>query len=291
MEKEKSGNLRKHAVQSKRNMIGEDTQQIDTPPQGKRHRLIFSIIGVCLLLLLVGGSIYFFPPGRASNEIPDKKTTPSPSQAQLTATATALSGPQPLFEDDFSDAKTYKGWFTGSTDDYKRSIGPQGLSLTALNHKFLIESLPPSSTFDDFLMTTEFTFQQGDANDSLGIYLRGDGNLDHDYRIDIHGDNTYSVSKESWDDQSRSQQITYFIQRKQSSALHPMGQKNIVDILMQGTTLMLTINGIQVETFDDSDYSKGQIAFFVSNGVTSSQSSALFNKIVVNPVESLKNAP
>lgn len=273
-----------NAVYGERKMIGEDTQQVHTPRQGKQRRLIIGIVGtVCLLLLLIGGGLYFFAPGRQAGKVIDHPASPTLSPAQRTATVTG--GPLPLFEDDFSNEKTYKGWFTGSTEDYKRGISPQGLSLTALNHKFLIESLPPSRTFDDFQLTAEFTFQQGDANDSIGIYLRGDGNLDHDYRIDIHGDNTYSVSKESWDDQNRSQHIEYFVQHKQNTVLHPIGQKNVIEVFMQGPTFALTINNTLVETFEDSDYSKGQIALFVNNGTTSPQTSALFSRIVVNPVE------
>lgn len=269
-------------------MIGEETQQEQASQSNKRRRQTLAIAGlasiVCLALLLTVGGLYLFPSGSHTASVPTPTPTPSPSQAQLTATASAS---RHLFIDDFTDKNTYKDWFTGSTQDYQRQIGQEGLSLTALNHKVLIESLPPSRNFDDFQLTTAFTFQQGDAGDSIGIYLRGDGNLDHDYRIDIHGNTTYSIVKESWDPKSQSAHNDYLVPDKTSPHLHPMGSKNTLTVSLQGSSLSLSLNGSQVEQIEDTSYTKGQIALFVHNGATSSHASALFNKIVVDPLPPL----
>lgn len=269
-------------------MIGEETQQEQTAHSNTRRRHMFTIAGLmgilCLALLLTVGGLYLFPAGNHTQSAPTPTPTPSPSQVQLTATAMAS---RHLFIDDFTDKNTYKDWFTGSTQDYERQIGQQGLSLTALNHKVLIESLPPSRNFDDFQLTTEFTFQQGDADDSIGIYLRGDGNLDHDYRIDIHGNTTYSIVKESWDTKTQSAHNDYLVPDKVSPHLHPMGSKNTLTVSLQGSSLSLILNGSQVEQIEDASYTKGQIALFVHNGATSSQARALFNKIVVDPLPPL----
>lgn len=275
-------------LHDKRDMIGEETQQEQkrqSTPRRRHMLAIASLAGImCLALLLTVGGLYLFPTGSQTHNAPTPTPTPSPSQAQLTATASAS---RHLFIDDFTDKNTYKDWFTGSTQDYERQIGQQGLSLAALNHKVLIESLPPSRNFDDFQLTTEFTFQQGDTSDSIGIYLRGDGNLDHDYRIDIHGNTTYSIVKESWDAKSQSAHNDYLVPTKTSPHLHPMGSKNMLTVSLQGSSISLTLNGSQVEQIEDTSYTKGQIALFVHNGATSTQARALFSKVVVDPMPPL----
>ena len=70
------------------------------------------------------------------------------------------------------------------------------LVLSDTNHKILIESLPTNAIFSDFALTVTFTMLKGDENDSVGLYVRGDTNLDHDYRIDISGNNKFAISKE-----------------------------------------------------------------------------------------------
>ncbi len=100
-----------------------------------------------------------------------------------------------LFSDNF--ANNSKGWATGNDSGFSRNITNNALVLVENNqHYVLPEPLPTNNTFSDFTVTATFTFNQGDQNDRVGIYMRGDSNLDHDYRIDIYGDNTYAIARE-----------------------------------------------------------------------------------------------
>jgi hypothetical protein len=124
---------------------------------------------------------------------------------------------------------------------------------------------------------------QADENDSVGLYLRGDSNLDHDYRIDVFGNNTYAISKEALDASSSLEQ-TYFVHPSHTPLLKPIGQKNVLAVSMQGPTMTVQVNGTTVHTLTDPDYTHGQIALFVSNGPTSQGVTAKFHNLVIYPL-------
>lgn len=254
--------------------------------QEKKHanklpRFIIIVL-LSLLILLSGITLLVFktrenPQGNVQGNHP-KSATKIP-----TPTASATLTPQPLFVDNFLDNK--KGWYTGSVDGYARSLDSNGLTLTDTNHKVLTESLPTNQLFDNVIITTTFTLQNADKNDSVGLYIRGDSNLDHDYRIELFGNNMYAISKESLD-ATNHPQITYLAGPTHTAALKTTGQQNTLVITMNGAVLTLQINGVLVNTVIDDDYTRGQIALFVANGTTSSGVTALFSSISVYPTGS-----
>ncbi len=163
---------------------GAGYPQAPQPKKGPNAGLIIGIIA--LLVILVGGGIFFLSRSRGgtTNVTPSPGVTPS-----VVPTAPAL------FSDNF--ANNSKGWATGNDSGFSRNITNNALVLVENNqHYVLPEPLPTNNTFSDFTVTATFTFNQGDQNDRVGIYMRGDSNLDHDYRIDIYGDNTYAIARE-----------------------------------------------------------------------------------------------
>ncbi|HEV2663251.1 MAG TPA: family 16 glycoside hydrolase [Ktedonobacteraceae bacterium] len=266
----------------------------------KRHpkplRLLPAVI--CLLLLLTGSSIFLLVHARsnegnisqAARSTPTHSpisptTAPSPTATATTSAASAITNeatatPTPLFSDDFVD--NTKGWYISNVAGYTRMLMVSGLELTDTNHKSLIESLPTTHSFDDFSLITTLTLEQGDKNDSVGVYLRGDSNLDHDYRINIFGDNTYSISKEYLDTNNAPQSL-YLVPPTHLPQLKPLGAPNKVTIIMQGSIMQLLINDTYVNTLSDPDYTKGQIALFVTNGTTSQGVTAIFSSIEITP--------
>jgi 3-keto-disaccharide hydrolase len=239
-------------------------------------------VGITVLLLLLVSSSIFFAVKIADGQ---ENTARVGSGAVVTSPAvtpfTPSLTPQPLFSDNFIDNK--KGWYIGDISGYTRLINNNTLTLSDTNHKVLTESLPTSTSFDDFTITTTFTLLRADAHDSVGLYLRGDSNLDHDYRVEVFGDTSYAISKE-WLDTAHNPTITYLISPTHTMALKPAGQQNTVTIIMKGPNLTLLINNTFVSTLADSDYTHGQIALFVNNGETSDGVTAVFSSIVVYPV-------
>ena len=258
----------------------------------KRWRLSIGI--TCLLLiLLAGSSIFLIANGESSKghaaSTPIAHTTANPTKhtasAQTSTPTLALTPspsqtPQPLFLDYFIDNSN--GWLTGNAGGYPRTLDEGALTLSANNHKILIESLPANTSFDDFSLTMNFMLKQGDEHDSVGLYVRGDSNLDHDYRIDIYGNSTYSISKESLDTNNK-QTTMYLAGPNRAPQLRPLDHGNSLTVLMKGSTLVLMINDSVVQSVTDLDYTHGQIALFVQNGSTSNGVEVLVTSIAVYP--------
>lgn len=237
------------------------------------------ILGITVLLLMIVSSILLFvvlrSNGKATGHRGDahKTVTPTPSP-------TLALTPQPLFSDTFLDNK--KGWYTGTVAGYTRKVEAGALILADTSHTVLTESLPVNDTFDNVTLTATFTLVNADANDSAGLYVRGDSNLDHDYRFEVFGNNTYAISKEYLDN-TNTQQVISLTGPLHSSYLHPLGQENTLTVMTKGPTLVLLINGSVANSFNDVDYKRGQIALFVANGTTSDGVTASFSSISVYP--------
>lgn len=238
-------------------------------------RLLFLVTS--LLVITLGGSLVFLwkESGNAGKKVVQK------SASTATPTLTATTQIQPLFFDDF--VNSHKGWSLTSVPGYTREIENGNLTLADEKHTILTESLPTSANFDDFTVTAILTLEQANPDDSVGLYMRGDSYLDHDYRFDIYGDNTYAISKEFLD-QSRTPQDQFLIHPTATHALHPVGQQNIITVMMNGPQMVLLINGTNVNSVTDTDYTSGQIALFVQNSPMSSGVKASFSSVAIYSV-------
>jgi Domain of Unknown Function (DUF1080) len=143
--------------------------------------------------------------------------------------------------------------------------------------------LPTDATFDDFAVTVTFTLAQAHPDDSTGIYVRGDSNLDHDYRIDINGDNTYDIVKEYLDSDANPQS-SILMGPSKVTALYPVGQKNTLQVVLISSRIVVWINDALAGSVTDSDYTKGQIALFAHHGNTSSGVKVTFTNVEVDRV-------
>lgn len=245
------------------------------PPQPKKGPNIGLILGVVVLLvLLIGGGLFLLtrPKGGTTN---NGNSTPG-----VTGNAT----PTPLFSDNF--ANNSKGWATGNDNGFSRNITNNALILVENNQNHILpEPLPTNSTFSDFTVTATFTFDHGDQNDSVGIYMRGDSTLDHDYRVDINGNNTYAIAREYIASDNTPAQH-FIVTATSSSAIKSIGQQNTVTAIMKGSQLVLLINGTKVNSISDTNYASGQVAVYVAHGDTSQGTQASFTSVAVYPAPS-----
>ena len=240
-------------------------------PQPKKGPNVGLIIGIIALLgVFIGGGLFLLtrPKGGTTNVPPG--VTPS-----VVPTVPAL------FSDNF--ANNSKGWATGNDNGFSRNITNNALVLVENNQNHILpEPLPTNSSFSDFTVTATFTFNQGDRNDSVGIYVRGDSNLDHDYRVDINGNRTYAIAREYLDTSNTPKQL-FIVSATNSSAIKPVGQQNTVTVIMKGSQLVLLINGTKAKAISDTNYTSGQIALYVAHGTTSSGAQASFSSVAVYP--------
>ncbi|HZU70769.1 MAG TPA: DUF1080 domain-containing protein [Ktedonobacteraceae bacterium] len=260
---------------------GKAQQQHPRPQKNPRTRYLIS--AVVLLSVIIGSSFFFLIRSGGSASAP-KGHHATPTATPTPAIPTPTPPPQALFFDTFADNS--HGWNVTSNANntgYVRIIVDNRLILSDTNPKTtLIESLPTTKDFDDFTLSADFTIDKASAGDSIGVYVRGDSNLDHDYRVDLNSDNTFDIAKEYLDSKQQSQSV--FLDGPNSSpAIHPPGQKNTMTLMLKGSTLVLFINGANVSTVTDTDYATGQIALFVHTSPTSDGVTASFTRVEVDP--------
>lgn len=212
-----------------------------------------------LIVILLGASLFtYYSISRAKEE--GVNATP-------TSTLIIPTPAQALFYDTFLDNRN--DWTLSNHAGFIREIMHNMLVLTDTNpHTTLVESLPSEKLYDDFTLTVTFAIQQGDQGDAVGIYVRGDSNLDHDYRIDISPNSTIDVAREYLDNHDLPQ-VAMLAGPEQIAALHTIGQLNTLTVRLQGPTMRITLNNALVTTINDSNYTSGQVALFVRHGATS----------------------
>jgi len=259
--------------------VGGETVQ--SPRPRKRPKAGFIVGAVLLLIALFGGSLFlilhYTGEGFSSSPTNGKIST-------LTDTPTPTATPdQALFSDNFTNNNA--GWDTSSDSGYTRDVSNNVLTLADTKHgTILTESLPTNNIFDNYIVTVIFTLVKADWNDSAGVYVRGDSNLDHDYRIEINGNNTYDIVKE-YLDANATPQAAILLGPAKAASLHPLGQPNVLRVILHGPRITMVINNVVVGSVTDNDYTKGQIDLFVHNGTTSSGVKAVFERVEVDHLQ------
>jgi hypothetical protein len=256
---------------------GEDTRS----PQPKRGIKTIIIISTLLLLLTMSLGGYLFL--RTSK---NTKLTTSPGMPTSTPTPTLSDiymetpPPQAVFYDTFINNAL--GWGLSNSVGYIRTLARHKLILTNTNPSTtLIESLPTNKMYDNVTVSVDLTIVNAGRNDSAGIYIRGDNNMDHDYRIDINSDNTFDIAKE-YLDPNNTPYTTFLDGPHSSPALSPLGTQNTITVIMVGPQLLLFINNSNVSTITDSDNTTGQIALFGRVDENSSGVTVSFSRVEVD---------
>ena len=241
-------------------------------PKRKAPKIWLLLVVLLLILGVVGSSLYFV--------LSRGKSSPTTSTTTGHITATSSTEP-PLFSDTFADNS--KGWSTGSGKGFSSTIGNNTMALSEANHKIIDEPIPGSAnapaTFTDFSVTTTFTVLKADQNDSVGLYLRGDENLNQGYFIDIFGNNSYDIVK-VFPDNSRD---TFLVSPTSSPDINSVGQQNKLTVMMKGSKMVVLMNDKVINSVSDSGYASGQIALFAENGNTSNGINVTFTSVVVYP--------
>jgi hypothetical protein len=229
------------------NLIGRDFFQ---QPVSKMRVMMGVIV---LIIIIISGSaigiIYF-----AAKSAPKTPTTvPIPTPA-VPAT----------FADPFND-NTY-GWNLQSVaGKYAVQVGGGNLTLEESNHKLLWEPLPGQRSYDDFKLFVDATLTKGDAGNGYGIYIRGGSDANSDlatyYRFALYGDRGYAIFKGD----ANADAPTKLVDWTPSTAIQGAGKVNHILITANGSALTLTVNGQELKTINDTSYTKGSVAFFVSN--------------------------
>ena len=265
-------------------MPEEKTEEVNTQagqPKRIAHIIVIVLIVMLLLMSISGFFLILGRTDKGSQLVTNAETptsTPSPTPIYLET---------PPAQSEFYD--TFKnnalGWSISSTAGYYRSVKPGSLALTNTNHgTTMVESLPTNSIFDNFKIMIELTILKSHLGDSIGIYIRGDTNLEHDYRIDLNGNGTFDIAKEYLDSRNVPQSII-LVGPKSDSTLNPLGEQNTIMLTLDGSQLQLVINNVIVCDMTDSDYSAGQVALFTHLGSDALAVAVSFSKIEIDKLK------
>jgi hypothetical protein len=248
--------------------------------QAKRmkHKIYIALIAI-LLLLSISGFFFAVRSIDKDSKLATNTETPAPTP---TPTAIYLETPpaQSVFYDTFKNNAL--GWSIARTAGYYRSVGPGELTLTNTNPgTTLIESLPTNSVFDNCTVIVDLTIIKADSDDSVGIYVRGDTNLEHDYRVDLFGNGTFDIAKEYLDSKNNPQSVI-LVGPKSEPAINPQGELNTITLSMDGSQLQLFMNNVMAGEVTDSDYTSGQVALFVHSSGNSHYVAASFSRVEID---------
>jgi hypothetical protein len=256
---------------------GKDTQA----PQPKRgmNTIFIAFMVFVFLTLSITGFVFLQTSKGKDTKLTTGTETPTPTPSS-TAVYLETPPPQAVFYDTFKNNAL--GWSISSTAGYYRTVKSGKLTLTNTNAgTTLIEGLPTNAIYDDFTVSVDLTIVKAGRNDSAGVYVRGDSNMDHDYRIDINGDNTFDIAKEYLDSKNNPR-TTFLDGPRGSPALNPSGVQNLVKLVIVGPQLILFINNVEVSFITDSDYVTGQVALFAHAGEESNGVTVSFSRVEVD---------
>ena len=259
-------------------MEGDNTQAI----KRKRFtRVVFIVLIIMLLILSISSILFIVVSGNKSSKLATSLGTSAP-----TPSPTPIYLETPPAQSEFYDTfkNNAQNWSVSSTEGYYRSIEPGELTLVNTNvNTTMVESLPTNSTFDNGTIIIDLIILHANTNDSVGLYLRGDTNLEHDYRIDLNGNGTFDIAKEYLDSRNIPQSIILF-GPKSDTALNSQGMGNTIMLTMNGSRLQLFINNQRVGVVIDSNYEGGQVALFARLGMSSKKVVVGFTKVEIDKI-------
>lgn len=262
---------------------------IPLSPRRRKRSLAIALACVAVIIgILLAGNLLGVFQSKGGGPGKNIRATTSPTPVTIpTWTPTEVTPPaEALFYDTF--VNNSHGWSLLGNNGYFRILVNNTLILADTNPgTTLIESVPTSTNMDDYVISTDFTINRAGAHDSIGLYLRGDSTLSHDYRIDINGDMTFDVAKE-WLDPNQAQpaQTTMLVSPTRTSYLKPMGQQNTLTAIMLGDTLTVILNNDVLTTVSDPSYTSGQIALFAHHNTSSQGVNVSFSRVEIDRVAS-----
>jgi len=255
----------------------EETEENPHALYQKRISRILVLI-VCIFLLIL--SIFIaINKGQGVHSTSGSSITMTPS---ITPEYLDTPPAQAEFYDTFKN--NAQNWSVANSSGYVRAISPDGLTLTNTNRNTtLIESLPTNSLFANCTIIVDLRISKVGPNDSVGIFFRGDTNLQHDYRVDLYGDGEIDIVKE-YLDSTNNPQLVMLAKARISSILKPQGDQNTLSLTMNGPLIRLYINNVKVSSVTDSDYASGQVALFTTLDRNSSRISVLFSRVEIDDI-------
>lgn len=166
----------------------------------------------------------------------------------LSACGPALT-PLP-YADDFSTPDG--GWKTASDEAIKIEVQDGALQFTIDDLDTIAWSTPKDKRFGDFVLDVDATQVDGPNDNTYGVIIRYQDDRNF-YRLDISGDGYFAVFKRKDGAWSKVQDYA------ESAAVKQGNATNHLQVIAKGNQFTFNVNGETVKTFNDGDFSSGNI--------------------------------
>ncbi|HJT59607.1 MAG TPA: family 16 glycoside hydrolase, partial [Ktedonobacteraceae bacterium] len=163
------------------------------------------------------------------------------------ATATAVTSTTPLLTDNLSSAAN-SNWPNDGTNCVFRQ-GTYHVVVTSAD--FLQPCELNGQAFDNVALQVNVSLLSGS---DAGLIFRANGDQFYDFEINNKGE--FFLRRH---DAGAGSKYNYLIQNTQSAAIAPIGQKNTLLVIANGSNFKLFINGTFVGEAQDSTYASGQM--------------------------------
>jgi hypothetical protein len=171
----------------------------------------------------------------------------------LVALLVACGGEQLPWSDDFADPDS--GWQTES--DASAEIGyHEGVMRTLVNVPNRLAWASAGREFSDLHLTVEATQIAGPDDNEYGALVRM-RDTDHFYCFSISGDGYYRVSK--YDD---GKWVALSGDWTPSDAIQTETATNLLEVVCQGATMTLLVNGVTLAQVEDGSYPRGDVGLY-----------------------------
>lgn len=171
----------------------------------------------------------------------------------LVACGGGSGGKQLPWSDDFSDPTS--GWQAES--DISAEVGyHEGAMRVLIKSPNRLAWASTGREFSDFHLVVDAAQVAGPDDNEYGVLVRME-DTDHFYRFSISGDGYYMVSKydgETWEPLSGDWAL--------SDAIQTGVATNLLEVVCQGATMTLFVNGVRLTQLDDVDYAQGDVALY-----------------------------
>lgn len=180
-----------------------------------------------------------------------------------------------LFEDDFSDSAS--GWEVGVYDTGEVSYKDGAYSVVSSGGQQTMWGVANLSFDNVAIKVTATQVSAGPAdNNDYGVVCReqGDG---HGYYFLISGDGGYAILM------AYENQFETLVDWAPSDAVNQGNATNDIEVICDGPTLTLTVNGQRLATTEDTTYSAGDIALTATSYEDAATEIHFDNLVVTRP--------
>jgi hypothetical protein len=195
------------------------------------------------------------------------------SMLVLAAMACAIPGLNSVMQDDFSSSDS--GWGTGTDSSSSVEYSNGGFAMTVYQPFYVTWSTPNTEVYENTHIEVSVANTSADPEALFGIICNEQGSTQAFYYVGVSPDGYYAFIKSSvaLDD--------VFLKEGTSDVISSSASSMKIGLDCGNGSLVLYINGQQIDSVTDSSYTSGEIGLFAASDDQESGASVVFDDFVV----------